>query len=203
MVVDVKDASQRVNILFTWHCDGKCPGCLFGRYVGKGRALDMPVRIAKRAVKGIGQFHEVCVAGGEPLSHPHFWKFIGWILAKNPATLTIVTNGNKFSGSRAGAKRWLSRFNKMAGKANASVQLIMSVGDFHAKGLKGGEAEMKLRISNVRQVLPKNAAFSFNFLAERAPKQSARAVILKYRLSKKRPQGPGKQGQKAAHCLKP
>ena len=183
MVGQTKDSSQIFHLLVTWRCDGKCPGCIYSKQLHK-KDQDMSKKTEQAVVKKIGQYHLVSMAGGEPTIHPRFWQMVKGILAKNPVSLEIVTNGLNFSKTQASAKRWFSTMNRLAQKPKTLISIIMSVGDLHANGLKGDQKELRQRIENVKSALPKKRGFGFDFFVELVPKQTKRAAIRKYRLPK-------------------
>jgi hypothetical protein len=146
----------------------------------------MPFKTFLRARSGIGHFHEVTVAGGEPTLHPKFWQMIERIISKKPQWLQVISNGVSFSKTQASAKAWLSRLESLAQKAGVPVYVRVSVDDFHTRGLKGGAKEVRKRVRNILRAEPESRLVTVGFCSHTAPKQSERALLEKYGLPREK-----------------
>lgn len=174
-----KSPDEKFMVLITWKCDSKCPGCVYEKLLGR---LHMPMKTFGRVKSGIGHFHEVAVAGGEPTLHPKFWEIIEKIAARKPSSFQIITNGLSFSRAQREAREFMARLNQIAAKAKIGIALRVSVDDFHCAGLKGGAKELKRRVQNMLKVASQGENLGVSFFAQRAPKQSTKALLAKYGL---------------------
>ena len=176
-----KIPEEQYLMLVTWECDAKCPGCVYEKLLGK---MHMPMTTFKCAANSISHFHEITLEGGEPTSHPKFWQMVELVAAKKPQWLQIISNGLRFSHTQKKARAFMSKLNKISTRTGTDVLLRLSVDDFHARALKGGEAEMARRVANVLKVAPKRGNLEVQFCSQRAPRQSEGAVRKKYGLPK-------------------
>ncbi len=175
-----KSPAEQFLLLITLECGHNCPDCLYAEVLGQGH---MPFKMVKEKIAPhIKTGHHVTVAGGEPTIHPNYWRIIKVLASKKPEYLQVITNGVSFSNSKMQATEFASRLDKMAAVTHTPLLIRVSVDDFHAKRLKGGEVEMARRVKVIRGAFKKAHHVGLSFCAGLKRRQSGTALIKKYHL---------------------
>ncbi|MFH1256926.1 MAG: radical SAM protein [Candidatus Diapherotrites archaeon] len=181
-----KSPDERLLLLITSRCSGKCPECLYRENLGRQADLSLNA-LEEKILPFIGSRHEIHIAGGEPTEHPQFFKIIELIAGKNPAFIQIISNGLPFSGSKRDASAFALRLQSIADKSPTRIFARFSIDDIHAEGIKGGKGELARRAKIINEVFSKTRGklgFGFYSLKDKGQKESE--ILRAYGLPRKR-----------------
>lgn len=147
-----KENSVPLNVTFelTPFCNFKCVMCYVrldgeqAKAQGRLMAADEWLGIARQA-RGMGTL-EICLTGGEPLTHPEFWKLYGE-LNKMGFLITLLTNGSLIDETA------IEKFRELGMPYAAKITVYGASDETykHVCGVEGGFAKMSKAVDLLKE----------------------------------------------------